>query len=384
MRRKATQGMAWAVMSMALGNAGAQSPDVPPADASRVKAGIIIATFDDLAARCDKAGGLSGTQRAEVDAWESRQQVDKVRAHLNGVGLNPALRTQVQDAAKQIIQQVAANAPPCAAAVSLTRTNDAQFAGQLSQLLAGSTNLPAAAAPANKPAPSIPASAPPSTPPVAANPAGSGNAAKLAAEIEGFGFDSCTRVGYGGMVMFVPCPVVLFRNGSALKDVEGLNHAQGMAAHRKDNPEDWTQWQRSGERIQLMKKDGWKNITYTAVYSALPKNFRLDGRYHSSSGTGNTAMGGGQAVIAWSDYLFSPDGRVQRDGGAGSSSTGSGASVTAASTAASRNGRYRIDGLILAIDYDDGSKERRVIIADPKDEGKGTMWLDGEGYVYKK
>lgn len=362
--------MAWAWALVALTSSSAHSQQISAADAVRVKTAIVIATYDDLAARCGKDSGFSSVQRAELDRWESRQEVAKVRMHLNGAGLSPALREQVQGAAKQIIQQVASSAPPCAAAVSLTRTNDAQFSAQLSQLLAGSTNLPATA----------PAARPASTP-IAVN---SGNAAKIAADIEGFGFDSCTRVGYGGMVMFVPCPVVLFRNGGALTDVEGLNHPQGLAAHRAANADDWTQWRRSGDRIQLMKKDGWKNITYTAVYSALPKNFRLDGRYHSSSGTGNTAMGGGQAVIAWSDYLFTPDGRVQRDGGVGSSSTGSGASVTTASTAASRNGRYRVEGLILAIDYDDGSKERRVIIADPKDEGKGTMWLDGEGYVYKK
>ena len=290
--------------------------------------------------------------------------MDKIRVHLDGAGLSPELRAQVQAAAKQIIQQVASNASPCTAAVSLTRTSDAQLSAQLPHLLAGTTQLPA------------------KLPPATQQPAS--DVTKIVADIEGFAFDSCTRMGYGGMVMFVPCPVVLFRNGSALKDVAGLAHAQGLAAHRQRNPEDWTRWQRSGERIQLMKKDGWKNITYTAVYSALPKEFRLDGRYHSSSGTGNTSMGGGQAVIAWSDYVFLPDGRVQRDGGAGSSTMGSGVSVTSASSAASRSGRYRIDGLILAIDYDDGSKERRVIIADPRDQGKGTMWLDGEGYVYRK
>jgi hypothetical protein len=356
--------MSWALCLAALVGTGAQAQELSAADAVRVKAGIVIATYDDLAARCEKEAGFTDAQRAELNRWESGQEVGKVRAHLGGQGLSPALREQVQDAARQIIRQVASGAPPCVAAVSLTRTNDAQFSKQLAQLLAGSTNLPAADRPAT--------------------PASSGTAARLVADIEGFGFDSCTRMGYGGMVMSVPCPVVLFRDGRALTDVEGLADARGLSAHRQQNPEDWTQWRRSGDRIQLVKKDGWRNITYTAVYSALPRDFRLEGRYRSSGGTGNTALGGGQAVIAWSDYLFTPDGRVQRDGGAGSSSTGSGASVTTASTAASRNGRYRVDGLILAIDYDDGSTERRVIIADPRDQGKGTMWLDGQGYVYRK
>jgi hypothetical protein len=75
---------------------------------------------------------------------------------------------------------------------------------------------------------------------------------------------------------------------------------------------------------------------------------------------------------------------VQRGGGAGASSNDASGSVTTASQAASRSGRYRIEGLILAIDYDDGTKERRIIIADPEDHGKGTMWLDGEGYVVNK
>lgn len=209
------------------------------------------------------------------------------------------------------------------------------------------------------------------------------DATRVAARMEGFAFDNCTRMGYGGMVTFMPCPVVLFRDGHALTDVKGLNHPGGIEEHRSSKPRSWTQWRRAGHRLQLLKKDGWKNITYTAVYSALPKNFRLDGRYHSATGTGNAAMGGGDAIVAWSDYVFTPDGRVQRDGGAGASSAGTGVAVTSASSRPSKSGRYRIDGLILEIDYDDGSKERRVIIADPKDAGKGTLWLDGHGYVYK-
>ncbi len=367
-----------AAIGAALAALSASAQEISESDAARVKAAIVVSTFDELDARCARAGGYSGAQRQEIDRWVAAQGVPKLRTHLDGTGLSAPLREQVRAASAQIIQQVASATNPCVAAVGLTRTRDAQFGDQLPQLLAGSTAMPAGAnAPAKptaRPAPSV-------TPAAGIT---SGNAARVAADIEGFAFDSCTRVGYGGMVMYVPCPVVLFKNGTALTDVEGLNHAQGIAAHRAAKPEKWTQWRRQGERVQLMKSKGWDNITYTAVYSTLPRTFRLDGRYHSSSGTGNTATGGGDAVIAWSDYLFRPDGTVQRDGGAGSSSTGSGASVTSASNAASRTGRYRVEGLILAIDYDDGSKERRVIIADPKDQGRGTMWLDGEGYVYKK
>jgi hypothetical protein len=352
--------------------------DLSAADTARIKAAIVINTFDELQSRCTRSGGFNAAQRAEVDTWLSGQSVDRVRTHIYGAGLSASLREQARAASVQVIQQVAASADPCFAATGLTRTADAQFAGKLPQLLAGTTSIPDtmpadAAKAADTPTAATPAPAPPT-----------GDATQVAADIEGFGFDSCTRIGYGGMVMYVPCPVVLFKNGDALTDVEGLSFPQGLAAHRAGNPKKWTRWRRQGERVQLMKADGWKNITYTAVYSTLPKGFRLDGRFHSMNGGGNSALGGGQAVAAWTDYLFRPDGRMQRDGGASASSTGTGVDVTAGSTAAARTGRYRIDGLVLAIDYDDGAKERRIIIADPKDEGKGTMWLDGTGYVARK
>lgn len=380
-----TKSRRWAAVmctALAIGSAGAQP--VGEADASRVRAAIVITTFDELEGRCDRAGGFSAAQREEIDRWIDGNGIEKLRAHLDGAGLSAPLRAQVRAGAAQIIQQVAAAANPCLAAVSITRTNDAKLAGKLPELLAGSTDERALTGKMEKPSPLPRTPAAEAARSHSAARAAASSAAKLAADIEGFGFDSCTRIGYGGMVMFVPCPVVLFKNGEALTDVEGLDFPQGVAAHRAAKPDKWTRWRRQGGRVQLEKSKGWDNITYTAVYSTLPTNFRLDGRYHSMNGGGNTALGGGQAVAAWSDYLFRPDGSVQRGGGASASSTGTGVDVTVGSDSSARRGRYRIEGLILAIDYDDGSQERRVIIADPEDEGRGTMWLDGEGYVYQK
>ena len=348
----------------------ARAQALSEADKPRVAAAISIASIDVLSERCAQAGGFDATQRSELEKWTASQSVNRLRTHLMGPGLSPELQKLARDGAAQVGQQVPKDMGPCKAAVIMTRLASSQFADKLPELLAGGGNAPAAK--------------PTTAAPRAVINTASGQSAKVAADIEGFGFDSCTRVGYGGMVMYVPCPVVLFKNGVALTDVEGLSEPAGLAAHRAANPKKWTQWRRQGDRVQLTKTDGWKSITYTSVYSTLPKNFTLDGRYHSMSGGGNTAMGGGQAVAAWSDYLFRRDGSVQRDGGAGASSTGSGVDVTASGSAASKTGRYRVDGLILAIDYDDGSRERRIIIADPEDQGKGTMWLDGQGYVYKK
>ena len=48
-----------------------------------------------------------------------------------------------------------------------------------------------------------------------------------------------------------------------------------------------------------------------------------------------------------------------------------------------RSGRYRMDGLLLRIDYDDGRQEHRVLITDPAKPG-GVLWLDGESYVERR
>jgi hypothetical protein len=95
------------------------------------------------------------------------------------------------------------------------------------------------------------------------------------------------------------------------------------------------------------------------------------------------AIGGGASVAAWRNYTFFSDGRVMRDGGAGSSVSGSGSSVVTSSAAPNQRGRYQVDGLVLRINYDDGSTENRIIITNPKDP-KGAIWLDGKGYVKRK
>jgi len=346
--------------------------DYSETEKALARAAISIAMFDELSRRCANASGFSPAQQKEADSWQSANGVAKLRARVQV--LSPQLRSQIDQAAGQVLTQVAGGANPCVAAVSVTRLAESQFAGKLPQLLADVAATPAA--------PAAPAA---SAKPTAARPTQAvGKGAELAAKIEGFGFDTCTRVGYGGMVMVSACPVVLFRDGVALTDVEALGDPRGLEAHKTAKPKYWTHWRRSSGGVQLDKEDGWKDLGFTAVYSTLPKNFTLDGRFRSMGGGGTVAIGGGQAVAAWTDYVFFPDGRVERGGGAGASSSDSGVSVTTGSTAAGRTGRYRLDGLMLVMDFDDGSGERRIIIADPKDGGKGTMWLDGEGYVYRK
>jgi hypothetical protein len=179
-------------------------------------------------------------------------------------------------------------------------------------------------------------------------------------------------------------PVVLFRNGEVLSDVEGLAHREGLDAHRRAKPQSWTRWRRSNGQLQLQDSKGaWRNLHYNAVYSQLPANFRLEGRYQSLSGGGTLAVGGTDSVVAWSNYVFAKDGSVVRDSDAGARAEASDASTVSSSAAAGRPGRYRIDGIRLLIEYADGSSESRIIVTDPSDKS-AAIWLDGVGYTRRK
>jgi hypothetical protein len=220
--------------------------------------------------------------------------------------------------------------------------------------------------------------------PVGANSAPDAAArAALVRSIEGFAFDKVVRIGVGGVMGMRVVPVVLFRDGTALTDVEGLAFPGGLAAHRQREPDDWTTWRRAGDTIQLFRvgkrTSGWKALPFRTLYATLPADFRLDGTWRSIGGTGNVAMGGTDMLVGWRDLRFFRDGRFERGGGSGGSVSGAGASTVFSGTAATRTGRYTIDGLELVLRYDDGAVERRIIVTDPA--APTALWLDGAPYT---
>ncbi|WKA31433.1 hypothetical protein [Bradyrhizobium roseum] len=206
--------------------------------------------------------------------------------------------------------------------------------------------------------------------------------AEVLERIERFGFATRPKVGAGGFVAIDIYPVVLFRDGSALRDVKALNFSGGLETHRRQNPEQWTQWRLQGDEWQLDTRYGWKALPFKQTYEKLPADFRLNGRYRSVSGTGTMAQGGTQQVTAYSLFQFYSDGRVVRASGAGARTEDAG-TLTTQNQAAHRVGQYRIDGLTLTIAYGDRSTERHVLITDPRDP-KSAIWLDGVGYAFTK
>ncbi len=352
----------------------------PPSlnDRDMAQAAVVIALFDEATRRCQDQGGLKGDDLDSVERWQRDHQVALVRRHLGTFREDPEARL-LADLRKNAQRQMneLSDDQQCRAAVMMARRPEAQFATvapKLLQSLAGQVTAPAAGGKE----PIKPAKAP-----AGAGAAVVGTAASQAAKVLGFGFDTCMRMGVGGALWPTPCPVLLMRDGSATKAMAALADPAGLEAHRQSNPKDWTTWRRDGDRVQLNKSKGWDDITYKVMYQALPANFRLEGRYRSLSGGGNTAVGGTASVAAWRTYQFGRDGRVLRGGGAGGSNQAGGSSVVTSSSSADQRGSYSVEGLTLVIQYDDGSSERRVIVADPKDP-KTAIWLDGVGFTIQR
>jgi hypothetical protein len=332
-----------------------------PPDATRLQAAVILTTFDQLDSGC--AGAYTPAQQERLQRWQDDNDVAAARAQLPALMADTALAARLQRSARQIVAMARSKgATDCAAAAALVALPDAQF-GRLAS---------AASAPP-----------PPPPPPAVVAPAAVPVPEATLAQIDSFAFDSRPKMGLGGFIALDIYPVVLLKQGDALTDVRGLRFAGGLAAHRAAQPNHWTRWRRAGGKVELMKDGRWEPLPFTNTYARLPADLRLTGRFRSTSGVGNVAVGGQQSVTVVDEYRFSADGRVTRSGAVGSTSQAGGTSVVTRGGPADRNGRYRLDGLLLRIDYDDGSREQRVLITDPAKPG-GVLWLDGESYVERR
>ncbi len=339
-----------------------------------MRAALTVMTFDYFATKCKQGRGFVAADSAKIEAWQTANGVNQIRVRMRDLDRYPSQQQEINQAFAQITEKVTSqnsNIDACAVALSISKLPDSQFATVSPQLLAQTSS------PAKKPQRGAQRSV---STPVSVT---SGANAKIAAQIDSFGFNSRPTIGIGGFVAIDIYPVVLFRNGDALTDVEGLSFPGGLEAHKRLKPDNWTRWRRQGGELQLAQKGGWKALPFRTTYPKLPDNFKLDGLFRSLSGTGTVAIGGSQSLAVWQDYRFSADGRVVRGNGAGGSAEAGDVAIATSNIAPNRRGRYRVQGMTLHITYDDGSRESRILITDPKDP-KSAIWLDGVSYVRRK
>lgn len=338
-----------------------------------MRAALTVMTFDYFATKCKQGGGFVPGDAAKVEAWQTTNGVAQIRTRLRELDQHPAQKQQLDQALSKITEKLAerVNIDGCAVALSVSKLPNAQFATVSPQLLAPVNSPPKIRKAVEQPASSTPAIAP------------SRSDGEIVTQIDSFGFNSRTKMGIGGFLTVDIYPVVLFRSGDALTNVKGLAFSGGLEAHKRANPEDWTRWRRQGGELQLASLNGWKALPFRTTYPKLPKDFRLNGFFRSLSGAGTVAIGGSQSIAVWEDYRFWADGRVVRGKGVGGNTETGDTSIVTRNTPPNQRGRYRIQGLMLYITYDDGSSERRIVITDPKNP-KSAIWLDGVGYARRK
>jgi hypothetical protein len=365
------------ILAMCIGGVARAAVRSGPDYETDMKASMLLMSFDRLAEQCDAKGGFGGGDGAAVDAWKAANGVNAMRARAQALQADPVSGKDLGTAVGFLMQRAAQSGmDPCAAAVKIVGTPEAQFA----TLIPGLTGSGAAK---GVPSPGRPAlmkggaSLKPSIAPKA------GKAPPLAAQIDSFGFATRVGMGMGGFITTEIYPVVLFRDGAALTDVTGLSDPSGAVANRTKNPSDWTRWRRSGGKVELMKGGAWEALPFPRTYAGLPPGFRLNALYRRLSGGGNMGAGGDQSVTAIREYRFWADGSVLRGGSAGAAASAGTSSVVTRSASPDQRGQYRIDGLTLTIAYDNGSSERRILVADPSDP-KTAIWLDGDGYVQRR
>lgn len=211
-----------------------------------------------------------------------------------------------------------------------------------------------------------------------------GLVARSTKEIETMGFMTRGQTGVGGMWIFVPKPVALFRGGDALLEIGNLNRATSLEADRAAHPSDWSRWRRTAGGIEVSQGDKWKKLDYNKTMQRLSVGFALSGVYKHLGGGGNTAVGGPSSLVAQATFTFQPDGRFSSNRYVGFSFNDENApgpykGATVQSQGPIVGGRYHVDGYLLRLEPAGGPPESHIIATYPTDPN--IIWIDGQGYT---
>jgi hypothetical protein len=184
--------------------------------------------------------------------------------------------------------------------------------------------------------------------------------------------------GVGGMVLPDYKPIVLFKDGMAIRNFEQPASEIDVSKFVKEQPDDVTRWQRTAQGYSV-QWPGDDKPEVTEFGAERPKTFpaghRLNDYWKRLSGGGNAAMGGDVSVAVSNGYRFFADGRFSTDSAVSASAPG----VFTGSTG-DDGGTYSINGNALVLTYGNGKIKRLSLyyggpINDP------VLWLAGDSYT---
>ena len=175
-------------------------------------------------------------------------------------------------------------------------------------------------------------------------------------------------------------PALLLRSGDAVRDIGALSDRRGLGGHRRSNPETWTRWRRSGDKVELKGGDTWVEFAPLGqMQRPLPKDTRLAGSYSPLRNSRLRDRSNDElSPFSWSTLRFDRSGRFSSRGGTVSSAW-MGRAVAIERRRGSAAGTYLIDGFMLTLRRDDGQVELHSIVPHPTN--LSFIWVDGIQYA---
>jgi hypothetical protein len=185
-------------------------------------------------------------------------------------------------------------------------------------------------------------------------------------------------LGLGGMMIVEFRPYLLFKDGAIMRSPRESPADLDTGRSRADQPKSWGRYRIVGGKIQAQWGDG-KSQSISKWWAARPakSGARLSGLYRSTSGGGNTALGGGAMVVSGSRIQFNADGSFSDEAFGGGSNSSTGVS-TAAGAKRRGGGSYRLDGYTIELKTTDGRAQRLLFFFFPDSEdavGVGSQVL---------
>lgn len=214
--------------------------------------------------------------------------------------------------------------------------------------------------------------------------------------VSGVYFYRGVSLGYGGAMIMVFRPVVLFNDSSYYEIDDAPLEDIDLAAERRAHPKRFGRWSRRGATFTLFDEKG-RGHDYAMgtgnFFKAYPAtgNSGLAGSYANVSGGGNVALGGTTGYLADSRMTFGASGDFTTGQSVAFSQSADQTGV--AITGYDRNrakggGRYTTDRYTLTLAYADGTRKRRFFCFSSNGAtgaiDRSMIFIGDSGYTQKK
>lgn len=176
-----------------------------------------------------------------------------------------------------------------------------------------------------------------------------------------------TTVGVSGSVIQEPRPMILFRDGSACRDMNFVVSGIDKTAHQAKYPNAWLKWKLAGGKYALQNGNDWKPLYFQIKYPPHDRDFTLQAKFTNISGaTIVDVTAFSQKVVHLSD-----DHRIVAGNYAAVTSP---ANVTQVAPPDKR-GTYQVDGYTIEFKWDDGTITKTSFVY--SEEDADAIYLSG-------